>query len=274
LSGSWLARINSILETEAVIQSNKVYEYLPNALFKLLNTDPICDEGHFGIIWYLFIIVTVLALLLKDKLSLSLALGCWLWIAYLQWGVQSPDGAPIAKYIRYISMIVPIQCLVFGAILGRFLKISKKLKPVLIFLFVLLLIHLFWFGTRAANIVKVSTDDFKEIAKFLVGLELKNDDIIYTDGYTGDFVEVYSKGRLNILRVNNFKNLNQPEKGILVQYGSRDIFELPDNLIDSIMPDWYLSPPNHWPLIYTVCGKKLDIYEEFDPEIYRILPKK
>jgi 4-amino-4-deoxy-L-arabinose transferase-like glycosyltransferase len=276
LSGSWLARFSCILETEAAVQSNREYGYLPKVLFKIWNINPFHDEGHFGIIWYLFIIVTVLALLLKQKLPLALALGCWLWLVYLQWGVQSYDFTPIVKFIRYISMIVPVQCLVFGAILGHIFKFSKRLKPVLVFLFILLLIHLSWLGTKAVNTVKIHTEDFREIAKFLTNLGLKSDDIIYTDFLSGDFVEVYSKGSLNIQKasiedVNNFRMLNPPEKGFLVKDGSRAVFELSE--YRSAMPEWYLSPPAHWPLLYTVHGKKVEVYEEFDPKIYRILPQ-
>jgi hypothetical protein len=274
-TGSWLTKFNCILETERIIPSNKDYGYLPRTLFKIWNTNPLYEEGHFGIIWYLFVIASISTLFLKEKLPLALALGCWLWLAYIQWGIQSPEGTPIAKYIRYISMIVPLQCLVFGAVLGRLLKFSKKLTPVLIFLFALLCIHLFWFGTKAVNMAKLPTEDFKEIAGFLLNLDLKNDDIIYTDFFTGDFVDIYTKGKLNILKANVqgeniFKTLLPPEKGILIKDGSRAVIELQE--YRNSMPEWYLSPPRHWPLLYTVHGREIDIYNEFDPKIYRILP--
>ncbi len=102
VSFSWLARFDCILRTEAAVASNKEYGYLPRALFKIWNINPLHDEGYFGIIWYLFVIVTILALLLfvlrsttgngKQKLPLALALGCWLWIAYLQWGGPIAEG--------------------------------------------------------------------------------------------------------------------------------------------------------------------------------------
>jgi len=271
-TGSWLTRFNCILKTEAIIQSNIDYEYLPRTLFKVWNMNPLYDESHFGIIWYLFIIVSIVALLLKRKLPLALALGCWLWLAYLQWGIQDPDGTPIARYIRYISMIVPIQCLVFGAILGHLLKFSRKLKPVLIFLFVLLLIHLSWLGTKAVNTVKIRTEDFKEIAKYLVNLKLKNDDIIYTDYYASTFVKLYSKGSLNIQMVDQLKWMtNPPRKGYIVKDSSRVLFELPE--YPKQLPQWYTAPPlSNWQLLHTVRGKEVGVYKTFDPKIYRILP--
>jgi hypothetical protein len=272
--GSWFARISCILKTEEAVASNIDSDYLPRALFKIWNINPLHAEGHFGIIWYLFAIVTILALLLKEKLPFALALGCWFWLAYLQWGVQDQHGDPIAKYIRYISMIVPIQCLVFGAIFGRLLKFSKKLTPVLIFLFALLCIHLFWFGTKAVNAVKLHTEDFKEITRFLSNLKLEDDDIIYTDDLSGNFITLYSKESLKVQTLNHFKKSTPPEKGILIKDGSWYAVMLPEYLSTSIMPAWYLAPPpSYWPLLYTVQGKKVEVYGKFDPKIYRILPQ-
>jgi len=201
---------------------------------------------------------------------LALALGCWLWIAYLQWGVQSPKGEPIAKYIRYISMIVPIQCLVFGAIFGHLVKFSRKLKPVIIFLFIILFIHLSWLGTKAVNTAKIHTEDFKEITKFL--MNLRDGDVIYTDTLTRNFIELYSKEGLNVKNVTFQKpKPSLPKKGILVADGSWYVIKLPQ--YRSSMPEWSLSPPQYWPLLHTVHGKKVEMYEEFDPKIYRILPQ-
>ena len=121
-----MRRISCILKTEAAVESNVDYWYFPKALFKIWNADPFNDQGHFGIIWYVFIVVTILAMLFRDKIAVSLALGCWLWMAWMQWGVQSPQGDPIAKYIRYISMIVPVQCLTFGAVLLATNEILKN----------------------------------------------------------------------------------------------------------------------------------------------------
>jgi hypothetical protein len=77
--------------------------------------------------------------------------------------------------------------------------------------------------------------------------------------------------RANIEGQNIFTNLPQPEKGILVKDGSRAVVELQQ--YRNTMPAWYLSPPDYWPLIYTVNGKDIEVYQEFDPKIYRILPR-
>jgi hypothetical protein len=275
-TGSWFTRFACILNTEQVITSNNDPWYLPRTLFKVLGANPLYEEGHFGIIWYLFIIISVSTLFLKDKLPLSLALGCWLWLAYIQWGGHLLLGEPIAKYIRYVSMTVPLQCLVFGAVLGKLLKFSKKLKPAVIFLFILLLIHLSWLGTKAVNSVKLHTKDFKEIAKYFLKLDLKSDDIIYTDFITGDFIEIYGKGKLTVLKANIqgsniFTNMPEPQKGILIKDGSRAAVELTE--FRSTMPKWYLSPPEYWQLLTTIKGQNSDVYETFDPQIYRILPQ-
>ena len=260
-----------VLKTEEAVESNVDYWYFPRALFKIWNPDPFSDEGHFGIIWYAFIVITILAMLFRDKITISLALGCWLWIAYMQWGIQSPQGDPIAKYIRYISMIVPVQCLVFGAVFWRLTKFSKIVSKVTIVLFALLFIHLSWVGTHTVQAVKMHTKDFKEITRYFMNMNLDDDDIIYTDDMTGNFIKLYSKGTLSVKRV-NFKEVPFPEKGFLVVDGSRyavDLQEYRDG-----MPQWSLSPPENWKLLYTIHGKKAGIYANFEPKIYRITPQK
>ncbi len=271
-SGSCVARFTCILKTESAVVSNKNPGYLPRTLFKLWNIDFLHSEGRFGVIWYLFIVVTILSVFLKDKIPLALALGSWLWLFYLQWGVQSPEGTPIAKYIRYISMIVPLQCLVFGALLNRFIRYSKKLKVVMISLFGVLLIHLFWFGTSAVKMVRVRTADFKKITKVLLDLQLKEDDVIYTDDLTANFIAVYSKESLKIKNLNHSGMTIPPEKGILVVDGSWYIVKLAD--YRKAIPAWFLAPPPpHWQLLYTIPGKNIWYYKEFDPKIYRVLPQ-
>ena len=271
-AGSWLARFNCILETESIVESNESKEYLKRTLFKVFHLNLYNEEGHFGILWYLFAVATILALYFKKKVALALALGCWLWLAYLQWGFQSFDLDPITKYIRYISMIVPLQCMVFGAIFSHLCALSKNKKFITMFVFALLFIHLLWLGTIAASIVKVHTDDFKEIAQYLLTLNLKEDDIVYADDLTANFVEIYSKGNLKIQRTNHFKQQNPPTKGVFIDDGSWYFVRLPD--YRKTTPKWCQSPPLvYWPLIHTVHGKNIGVYANFDPKIYWILPK-
>ncbi|MEO0294170.1 MAG: glycosyltransferase family 39 protein [candidate division WOR-3 bacterium] len=274
-SGSWFAKIFCILQTEEEVLSNKEFLYLPKVLFKIINIDPspLSGEGHFGIIWYLFIFITILTLFLKDKLSLSFALGCWFWLFYLQWGIQSPEGTPIARYTRYISMIVPLQCLTFGGVLQRFFLISKKFRRVVISLFFLLLIHLFFVGRTAAKGAKINTEDFREITKVLLSLGIKKDEPIYTDDLTANFIELYSKESLFVTHLNNSKIIEPPERGIIIKNGSWYCLKLEE--YRNTLPKWFLAPPeNHWELIHIVKGEKVWFYKDFDPEIYRILPKK
>ena len=270
--GSWFARFTCILKTESAVVSNKDYKYLLRGLFKLWNIDFLNSQGHFGVIWYLFIVLTIMAVFLKDKIPLSLALGCWLWFFYLQWGVQSPEGTPIAKYIRYFSMIVPLQCLTFGAVLQHFTQYSKELKTVIISLFIVLLTHLLHFGTIATKTVKIHTEDFKEITKILMDLQSKEDEIIFTDDLTANFIEIYSKDNLKIRKLNHSGITNSPEEGILVVDGSWYIVKLDE--YRSTIPKWALAPPpSKWQLLYTIRGKNVWDYKDFDPKIYRISPQ-
>jgi 4-amino-4-deoxy-L-arabinose transferase-like glycosyltransferase len=272
-SGSFFSRFTCILNTEAAVLSNKNLEYLPRTLFKLWHINFFQSEGRFGIIWYLFIVLTIMAVFMKDKIPLALALGCWLWLFYLQWGIQSPSGTPVAKYIRYISMIVPLQCLTFGAVLQHFTQYSKKLKVVIISLFLILLIHSYYLGAKVVDAEKIWTYDFKELAGFFLNLKGEDNNIIYADEMTGLFIGVFSKGRLNIQLIDYLKDRNTlPKEGFLVKDGSRRVFEIQD--YRKTMPQWYLSPPGYWQLLYTVRGKEIpgSGYEVFDPKVYKILP--
>jgi hypothetical protein len=142
-------------------------------------------------------------------------------------------------------------------------------------LLILLVIHLFWIGTKAVNMARLHTEDFREIARFLLKPDLKSDEIVYTDFLSGDFIEIYAKGKLtvkkaNIQGPNIFTNMPAPEKGILIKDGSRAAVELTE--FRATMPQWYLSPPNYWQLLATVTGRNIDVYGTFDPLIYKILP--
>jgi hypothetical protein len=75
---------------------------------------------------------------------------------------------------------------------------------------------------------------------------------------------------MNIKRV-NARRIAQPENGFLVADGSWYAVELPAYRDE--MPYWSLFPPPHWRLLYTVRGKKIEGYGNFDPKIYRILPQ-
>jgi hypothetical protein len=168
-------------------------------------------------------------------------------------------------------MIVPLQCLTFGAVLQHFIQYSKKLKVVIISLFVILLIHLFWSGTSAVRMVRVRTEDFKRITKFILSLKLKESEMVYTDDLTANFIELYSKGSLKVRKLNYSKISNPPEEGILVVDGSWYIVKLDD--YRKTIPAWFLNPPpDRWQLLYTVPGQNIWFYEEFNPKIYRVLP--
>jgi hypothetical protein len=61
-----------------------------------------------------------------------------------------------------------------------------------------------------------------------------------------------------------------PRKGYLVVDGSWYAVFLQE--YRNGMPQWSLNPPEHWPLLYTIHGKKAGIYASFDPKIYKISP--
>jgi hypothetical protein len=105
-----------------MIVSNKDPSYLPRTLFRLFYVNPIHDEGHFGILWYLFIFIPLLAWIQKKWMALGISVSVWLILAYIHWGIMSLEGEPITKYIRYLSMIAPLQCLVIAAVCDHIIQ--------------------------------------------------------------------------------------------------------------------------------------------------------
>jgi len=266
-SGSCFSRINSIIVTENLIGSNKCYEYLPRVIFQLFNTNPLHDEGHFGIIWHIFIVLNVLMLLFRQWFMLCFAMSAWFILAYFQWGVMSFDGTTITKYIRYLSMLVPFQCIAIGAIIGLCIQKFQQTKWLIFLLTFILYIHLFYFGSNAVNSIIVRTKDFKDISIYLMSQDNKNMPV-YMDEMTAQFVEVISGDKLDIRWLeHNIKKI-VPKKGYMIVDGSRRIVE--DKIYRNRMPEWYLSPPKSWELIHIVKGKKFEFFDTYDPKIYKI----
>lgn len=267
-SESWFARISSIIKTEQIVASNKKSEYLPRALFRICGANPFHDEAHFGILWYLFILTTFLALLQRQWTALGFAASVWFVLAYLQWGIQGPDGSPITKYIRYISMIVLLQCLAMGAVFGRLLQKMGRWKWGGYLIFGFLYFHLAFYGAQAALAAKVYTHDFRAIGNYL--LSHKMDGPAYMDDTSAQFVELFSQGKVAIEKIETHLSDPLPQAGYLVTGGSRGIVE--NSAYRDLMPSWYRSPPIGWHLVVHVVkgNKESEVFGSFDPKIYRI----
>lgn len=266
-SGSWLARVVAITETERVISSNTASGYLPRVLFKIRAIDPMHDEAHFGVLWYVFSFVTLLALLRRQWVALGLAVSVWLVLGYLQWGVVSLDGSPIARYIRYLSMIAPLQCLTISGVLGHQLEKTGRWGWAIYLLVGLLAFHLSLAGIHAARAARVKTNDFREMASFLS--PLRQNGPVYMDETSAQFVELYARGQLDIERIEAHTGEPPPSHGHIVIDGSRGIVEIPE--YRAAMSPWYRFPPSSWELLHVIrSNQPAEGFDEFDPKIYRI----
>lgn len=266
-TGSWLARIYAIINTEKVMSSNKSFDYLPETLFSLFQTDYLTDNGHFGILWHVFILTTIWAFYKKQWITAGLSASVWLVIGYLQWGIMSVDGTPITKYIRYISMIVPIQCLGMGVVFKNWYEADRS-KIVMKLLLGLFILHLLYAGITTIERTKFKTDDYRKISRFLSLYQ--NDHMpIYMDGYTSLFVDIYSSETVNIKRIENLTELTPPQEGLVIIDGS--LFVVNNKDYRKKMPPWYFDPPDNWILLGTVKNKPTNsIYDSYDPKIYYI----
>ncbi|ETR73638.1 MAG: hypothetical protein OMM_00791 [Candidatus Magnetoglobus multicellularis str. Araruama] len=268
-SGDLFARIHAIIQTENIIGSNKSLEYLPRVLFKIKEVNFSNEEGHFGILWYLFIVLTICMFFQKQWLICGFACGVWLVVFYFQWGVMSLDGTPITKYIRYLSMIVPLQCLAIGGILTRWLQQFQPQKKICIYMcFTLLCIHLYVCGALSVNAARIKTNDFHDISHYLISQ--KEDVIAFMDEMTAQYVEIISGNSFDIQWVDHYKNKPAPQKGYLVINGSRRVVE--DHNYRKQLPGWFQNPPQRWEVVKEIKSKNKceGFYRSFDPVIYKI----
>ena len=266
-SGSWFARISSIISTEQVVSSNKESEYLPRVLFRIFDANPFHDEAHFGVLWYFFMFFTFLALFQRQWIAFGFAASAWLVLGYLQWGVMSLEGSPIAKYIRYLSMIVPLKCLAIGGVLGHLILKSGRWNRGVYFLFGIFCLHLAFSGAQATVSAKIPTHDFRKIANFFMNHQEKNP--VYMDDISAQFVALFSRNKLKIERIESLEGENPPQTGWLVTNGSRGIVE--NREYRNAMPLWYRSVPKNWELVKVVKGNEnTEVFGNFDPKIYRI----
>jgi hypothetical protein len=268
-SGNFLARIHAIIQTENIIGSNKSLEYLPRVLFKIKNVNYFNEEGHFGVLWHLFIMLTVCIFFLRQWMLFGFACGVWLVVLYFQWGIMSMDGTLITKYIRYLSMIVPLQCLTIGGILSRWLQQSQLQKQFFIYIgFAFLCIHLCYCGVLSVNASRIKTNDFHDISNFLISQ--KEDVIAFMDEMTAQYVEIISGNSFEIQWVDHYKNKPAPQKGYLVINGSRRVIE--DHNYLKQLPIWFQRPPERWKRVKDIKSnnKYEGFYSSFDPVIYKI----
>jgi hypothetical protein len=270
LSGQWLARIHTIMATEAAVSSSRDLTFLPRALFKVGHPVLHYDEGWFGLLWYIFIGLSLVALLQKNREAAALSAGCFLVLAYLQWGVISPDGTIITKYIRYLSLIVPLQCAAIGGVLGSLSRKGRGAASLVVLFFLMLCGHLLFIAHHVVDIERTYTYAYRSVTSYLLSAHLPPP--FYTDNTASQFLELYSGGKLQVERVERYRNRPEPMSGLLIKDASRDIVEV--TAFQELTPPWFRNPPAHWPLIHVIESHgSIDFYCRFRPGIYLIRQK-
>ncbi len=263
-TGSFFYRLSCIQLTEQSITSNRDPLYYPQALFLL--TTPSADStlGYFGLVFYVFTAATIVALVTKDRLVGAFAGATWLVLAYLQWGVISFDGTPITKYIRYLSMIVPVQCLTLA---GAATRMRTPLGALAIAIF---LSHLLWIGNTAVEASRLRLAGVREIAKIL-GEPSREDVPIYADDLTRVYLDTFTKGALNLRPLTPLVERNEPpENGIVVLNALPFLYE-PKHRDYPRVPKWFANPPRSWKLIRTIHLEGIDRFsQEYEAKIYEI----
>ena len=265
-SGSWLGRFHSIVETEKAVGSNTELDYYPSRLFDLWGGPPSADFGHFGFLWYVLIPVPILALLRMDRNALWMSLGVWATLAFLQWGETPFAGEPIAKFIRYLTMLMPLACLSIGAVVARELK-GRIRRLLLGGGFAVLCMQMICLGAAGAISARAETNDFRMITSFLKEYAGSHP-VYYGDDTTGQWVELYSHGQLGGLG-EECRSVPEPADGFVVVDGS--VGPGTDPVYRGTMPTWYRHPPEGWQRVYTIRHRPCDcLHDEYDPTIYAL----
>ena len=111
LSGSFWWRLNIIHLEEQRVLTNLAADYYPRALFRIRQLDFSAQEGHFGLLAYLFLASFPALLWSRSRRALALWASVLLIMLWFQYGIMTLEGRSIAKWIRYLIVLLPFASL-------------------------------------------------------------------------------------------------------------------------------------------------------------------
>jgi 4-amino-4-deoxy-L-arabinose transferase-like glycosyltransferase len=251
-------RLKVIHETESTVGTNLDPYYYPRILTKVTNPDFWAQEGKLGFFFYLTCFSSVFLLLRRDKKSYFLILWVLFLLLYLQFGVMTINFRPIAKWARYLIIILPPSVL----IVSRFLNIFKKLSlPVIL----LIILTTPYYLINVVEVHNTRVADFKNIYNYLKTTENKT---IYADFGSLPYLDFYFGYKRKIIALETVSNVTEIKDSFVVINGSSMVAT--DINIRSKLPEFMLNPPKKWKLIKVIEGPKIGIFETFDPKIYYV----
>lgn len=224
MTGDFLWRFAVIHEEEKRVLTNTAMDYYPLAFFKVNNLDFSASQGHFGLFWYLFVGSSIYLLALRKRQPFFLLFGIWLILFYLQFGVMTVTGRPIAKWIRYMEMILPFVTMIVSFSLISFGRIGRARWKGWAVLLLFLLTDL-WFIPNAVEANRALTRPMKLIAEFF--RNEPDSKPIYIDAGAMGFVDVYLEKKRDIRNLEG-SSFDAIQDAYVVINGSRGVIENKD----------------------------------------------
>ena len=222
LCGSFLWRLNIIhFETQRVL-TNTAANYYPRTLFRVLGADFSAQEGHFGLLAYLFLASFPVLCWARSRRALALWASVLVIMLWFQYGIMTSEGRPIAKWIRYLIVLGPFASLACGEallVVGR--RGGRLMVPVLLGM----LIATNLLSANAAQHANAEQlKDFKATAAAI--RDLASDKPVFVGEGELGFLDIYL-GRQRTLRVVEQADLSVLDDSFVVLYGSRNALENP-----------------------------------------------
>jgi hypothetical protein len=263
LCGSFLWRLNIIHFEEQRVLTNTSAAYYPRALFRVLDADFSAQEGHFGWLAYLFLASLPVLVWFRSRRALALWASVLVMMLWFQYGIMTPEGRPIAKWIRYLIVLGPFASLACSEallLIGR--RGGRLMLPVM--LGILIATNLLSANAaQAANAEQLR--DFKATAAAI--RDLPSDTPVFVGEGESGFLDIYL-GRQRPLHVVEQADLSALDDSFVVLYGSRNALENPPTRLKT--QALAQAARAGWHELARIRGADTGIFAQFDPTIYYV----
>jgi 4-amino-4-deoxy-L-arabinose transferase-like glycosyltransferase len=266
LCGSYFWRLHVVHRTEQLVPTNTDLAYYPRVLFKIVRPEFWSQEGHFGFFPYVFLGVPFVLFRSRSRPAGALWISVVLVMLWLQFGVMTLEGRPIAKWIRYPIVLVPfalVACshalLVLGRAFGR--AVASLLIATLVTINVL-------FAAAAQDANRMQLADFQAIARLLGALGKEKP--VYLGRSELAFIDIYLH-RSRRLRPLEDVTESDLDDCFVVLSGSRNAIE--DAATRARTKELLATAERKWMEIATIDAADRGIFAQFDPVVYYVPPE-
>lgn len=253
--------------------NNNIY-YLPRTMLNLDNNNSFRwdnkYEVHYGLFFYVIIPAILYVLLIREKKAFPLVLWAITLFLWSNFGSMSlKEYVPIHRLERHMTIITMPCILILGYVLRLNLintgHILRKASAILL-VFSLLATSTHYLRYQSIYI-DASTYDVKEIYRLLKDSDKKP---IYCDPGVAGHLNFYFKfQRIGAIRIlDSVKNCDNIKDAYVVVKGSRGYGTDPA-YINKILQCAY-NPPKNWTLVKTIVGPQIDVFAQYDPEVYYV----